>query len=133
MVKGNPRRPTGDRRGQMPNALRIGLLGPLQVQDEAGRVVPVGGRQLRVLLTLLALNAGRVAPTGLLAEQIWPDDPPGNPGNALQTLVSRLRAELRHAGLGNVIESHPAGYRLPGRPGAVGRAAFAALARQGGR
>jgi DNA-binding response OmpR family regulator len=61
----------------MPNALRIGLLGPLQVQDEAGRVVP----------------------TGSLAEQIWPDDPPGNPGNALQTLVSRLRAELRHAGL----------------------------------
>jgi hypothetical protein len=25
----------------MPDALRIGLLGPLQVQDEAGRVVPV--------------------------------------------------------------------------------------------
>jgi hypothetical protein len=38
----------------MPDALRIGLLGPLQVQDEAGRVVPVGGRQLRILLTLLA-------------------------------------------------------------------------------
>src|SRR5450755_3887410 len=118
MVKGNPRRPTGDRRGQMPNALRIGLLGPLQVQDEAGRVVPVGGRQLRVLLTLLALNAGRVAPTGSLAEQIWPDDPPGNPGNALQTLVSRLRAELRPAGLGNVIE--PVSGRIPAR-GAAGR------------
>ena len=45
----------------MPNALRIGLLGPLQVRDEAGRLVSVGGRQLRVLFTLLALNAGRVA------------------------------------------------------------------------
>jgi len=99
----------------MPNALRSGLLGPLQVPDEAGRVVPVGGRQLRVLLTLLALNAGRVAPTGSLAEQIWPDDPPGNPGNALQTLVSRLRAELRHAGLGNVIESPADQFCRPGR------------------
>ena len=89
----------------MPNALRVGLLGPLQVRDETGRPVHVGGRQLRVLLTLLALNAGRVVPAGSLAGQIWPDDPPGNPGNALQTLVSRLRAELRQAGIGDVIES----------------------------
>ena len=51
----------------MPNALRIGLLGPLQVRDETGRQVHVGGRQLRVLLTLLALSAGRVVPVGSLA------------------------------------------------------------------
>ena len=56
--------------GQMPNALRIGLLGPLQVRDETGRPVRVGGRQLRVLLTLLALNAGRVVPAGSLAGHI---------------------------------------------------------------
>src|ERR1700733_16280026 len=80
---------------RMANTLRIGLLGPLQVRDEAGRLVHVGGRQLRVLLTLLALDAGRVVPAASLADQIWPDRPPGNPGNALQTLVSRLRAELR--------------------------------------
>ena len=102
----------------MPNALRIGLLGPLQVRDETGRPVRVGGRQLRVLLTLLALNAGRVVPAGSLAGHIWPDDPPGNPGNALQTLVSRLRAELRQGGICDVIESHPAGYRLAA-PGPV--------------
>ncbi len=83
----------------MPNALRIGLLGPLQLRDGTGRLVHVGGRQLRILLTLLALNAGRVVPAGSLAGQIWPDDPPGNPGNALQTLVSRLRAGLRQAGV----------------------------------
>src|SRR6266566_4600048 len=87
----------------MPNALGIGLLGPLQVRDETGRTVHVGGRQLRVLLTLLALNAGRVVPVGSLAGELWPDDPPGNPGNALQTLVSRLRAELRQAGAVDVM------------------------------
>ena len=117
----------------MPNALRIGLLGPLQVRDETGRPVHVGGRQLRVLLTLLALNAGRVVPAATLAGELWPDDPPGNPGNALQTLVSRLRAELRQAGAGDAIESHPAGYRLAVPPDAVDVTVFEALAARGRR
>ena len=117
----------------MPDALRIGLLGPLQVRDGAGRIVPIGGRQLRVLLILLALDAGRVVSAGALAEQLWPGEPPGNPGNALQTLVSRLRAELRRAGLGELIESHPAGYRLAVPPDAVDMKVFEALAAQGRR
>jgi hypothetical protein len=71
--------PTDDRRGLMPDALRIGLLGPLQVRDGAGNRVPIGGRQLRLLLVLLALDAGRVVPAGSLAGQLWPDEPPGNP------------------------------------------------------
>ncbi len=71
----------GYQRRQMPNALRIGLLGPLQERDETGRPVRIGGRQLRVLLSLLALNAGRVVPAGSLARHIWSDDPPGHPGN----------------------------------------------------
>jgi DNA-binding response OmpR family regulator len=78
----------------------------------AGHTIGLGGRQLRVLLILLALDAGRVVPSGSLAEQIWPGELPADPGNALQTLVSRLRAGLRRAGLDDVIESHPAGYRL---------------------
>jgi predicted ATPase/DNA-binding SARP family transcriptional activator len=127
----SPGRDTDDRRGRMPDAPRIGLLGPLQVRDGAGRAVHVGGRQLRVLLILLALDAGRVAPSGSLADQIWPGEPPGHPGNALQTLVSRLRAELRRGGLGDVIESHPAGYRLAVPPDAVDAAAFEALAVRG--
>ncbi len=40
------------------------------MRDETGRPVHVGGRQLRVLLTLLALNAGRVVPAGSLAAQL---------------------------------------------------------------
>src|SRR5260370_34224664 len=130
---GSPGKRADDRRGQMPNALRIGLLGPLQVRDEAGRLVHVGSRQLRVLFTLLALNAGRVVPAGSMAGQIWPDDPPGNPGNALQTLVSRLRAELRSAGFDGVIESHPAGYRLAVPPDAVDVTVFETLAARGRR
>jgi DNA-binding SARP family transcriptional activator len=82
---------------------------------------------------LLALDAGRVVPAGPLAEQLWPDEEPGHPGNALQTLVSRLRAELGRAGLGQVIESHPAGYRLAVPPDAVDATVFEALAVQGRR
>jgi len=103
------------------------------VRDETGRPVHVGGRQLRVLLTLLALNAGRVVPASSLAGQLWPENPPGNPGNALQRLVSRLRAELRQAGAGDAIESHPAGYRLAVPPAAVDVTAFEELAVQGRR
>ena len=95
----------------MPDGLRIGLLGPLQVRDGAGRTIHVGGRQLRVLLILLALEAGRVVPSG--------------------TLVSRLRAELRRAGLDELIESHPAGYRLAVPSDAVDAVAFESLAVRG--
>jgi predicted ATPase/DNA-binding SARP family transcriptional activator len=115
----------------VPEGLHIGLLGPLQVRDAAGRAIHVGGRQLRVLLILLALDAGRVVLSGSLAEQIWPGELPANPGNALQTLVSRLRAELRRAGLGEVIESHPAGYRLAVPPDAVDAVVFEACAVRG--
>jgi DNA-binding SARP family transcriptional activator len=79
------------------------------------------------------LQAGRVVPPGSLADQIWPEEPPAHPGNALQTLVSRLRAELRRADLDQVIESHPAGYRLAVRPDAVDALAFEALAVRGRR
>src|ERR1700730_4957630 len=117
----------------MPNALGIGLLGPLQVRDETGRPIHVGGSQLRVLLTLLALNAGRVVPVASLAGELWPDDPPGNPGKVLQTLVSGLRAGLRQPGAREGIESPPAGYRLSVPSEAVDVMAFEELAAQGRR
>ena len=112
--------------------MRIGLLGTLAVGDEAGRPVRVGGHRVRLLLTMLALDAGQVVPAYSLIDRLWEDEPPANSGNALQSLVSRLRASLRQAGLGeDVIESHPAGYRLAVPPEQVDAVAFEALARQG--
>jgi len=113
--------------------LRIGLLGPLQVRDQAERPIAIGGRQVRVLLILLASDAGRVVPTGTLAGGLWPDEQPGDPPNALQTLVSRLRAALRGAGYGSLIESHAAGYRLAVPADAVDVLTFRAKAAQGRR
>ena len=114
--------------------MRIGLLGTLAVYDEAGRPVRVGGYRVRMLLILLALDVGRVVPGYSLIERLWEDEPPANSGNALQSLVSRLRTVLRDAGLGDqVIESHPAGYRLALEPHRVDAVAFEAQARNGGQ
>ncbi len=120
-----------DERGE--TTLRIALLGPLQVRDLGGTLVPIGGRQLRVLLTMLALQPGRVVSAGTLAGGIWPDEQPADPGNALQTLVSRLRAALRPAGYAGLVESHPAGYLLAVRPDSVDVTAFRNIAEAGRR
>jgi predicted ATPase/DNA-binding SARP family transcriptional activator len=114
--------------------VRIGLLGTLEVYDDAGQLVRVGGSRVRMLLILLALDAGRVVPAYSLIERLWAGDPPAHSGNALQSLVSRLRTSLRQAGLGDqVIESHPVGYRLAVPPDEVDAVAFESLARQGSR
>ena len=112
--------------------MRIGLLGTLAVHDETGRPVQIGGHRVRLLLILLALDAGNVVPAYSLIERLWEEEPPANSGNALQSLVSRLRAALRQASLGDqVVESHPAGYRLAVAPEQVDAVAFEALARRG--
>jgi DNA-binding SARP family transcriptional activator len=81
----------------------------LEVAD-GERPVEVGGARLRALLTLLALEAGRVVPADRLIGDLWEADPPAGAPNALQSLVSRLRAALGNGR--ELIESRPAGYRL---------------------
>jgi predicted ATPase/DNA-binding SARP family transcriptional activator len=116
--------------------LRIGLLGTLQVRDKDGRVIKLGGQRLRALLILLALDAGHVVPAHSLIDRLWRDldDRPADAANALQSLVSRLRATLRQAGLGDdLIESSPTGYLLTVPPEAVDAVTFEARARAGRR
>jgi DNA-binding SARP family transcriptional activator len=113
----------------------ISVLGPLVVTDGGGRPVPVGGRRVRGLLILLALDAGRPVAARVLIERLWPGDrPPVDAMNALQSLVSRLRGALRQAGLpDSVLESSPGGYRLAVPPGNVDALAFEARAKAGSR
>ena len=115
--------------------MRIGLLGTLAVEDGAGRPVRVGGARVRALLILLALDAGHVVPSYALIDRLWGDHAgrrPADAGNALQSLVSRLRAALRDAGLDpGVIESSPVGYRLAVDPQQVDATAFERQARAG--
>jgi predicted ATPase/DNA-binding SARP family transcriptional activator len=116
------------------DTVRIGVLGPLEVTDTAGRPVRVGGHRVRTLLILLALDAGHVVPAPVLIERLWPQSRPADAANALQSLVSRLRVAFRQGGVPDgVLASSPAGYRLAVPPEAVDALAFAAQARAGNR
>ncbi|MFI7440245.1 AfsR/SARP family transcriptional regulator [Nonomuraea indica] len=71
----------------------FGILGPLEVRRH-GQGVEISGQRLRALLTLLALDAGVTVPFDRLIAGVWRDRPPAGVGNALQSLVSRLRTAL---------------------------------------
>lgn len=90
----------------------IRLLGPLEVRDRDGNAIDIGGARLRILLILLALEPGKVVTAGRLIDGIWGDQPPSGAGNALQSLVSRLRRVLPDG----VIQARPAGYLLDVEP-----------------
>src|SRR6476620_8938439 len=70
--------------------MRIGILGPLEVRDTGGQL-PLGGRQQRAVLAMLALQANRVVTIDELLEGIWGDRATDGSVNVLQVYVSRLR------------------------------------------
>ncbi|MGH3240049.1 MAG: AfsR/SARP family transcriptional regulator, partial [Spirillospora sp.] len=88
--------------------MRIGMLGPLDVVADGGARVEIGGARLRVLLTLLALDPGTPIPAERIIDGLWEDGVPRGAPNALQSLVSRLRAAIGR----DLIESRPGAYRL---------------------
>src|SRR5215469_4590641 len=103
--------------------VRIGILGPLEVRDTGGLLVPVGGARLRSFLIRLAVSGGRPVSVDLLAEDLWPAGRPADPANAVQALVSRLRGVTGR----DTVEYGPAGYRLTVAPGEVDAWAFERL------
>ncbi|MFF0532355.1 BTAD domain-containing putative transcriptional regulator [Nocardia amikacinitolerans] len=89
----------------------VALLGEVALRrDDA--LTPVPGTRSRLLLTALALRAGRSRSAPALIEDVWAEQPPRSPMNALHTQVSRLRSALPDGAL----EIGPAGYRLAFAP-----------------
>ncbi len=88
--------------------MQVGILGPLEVHDDAGLLLPVGGARLRALLIRLAIADGRAVSVERLAEDLWDGQAPTDAANAVQALVSRLRGAVGR----NTVEFGPAGYRL---------------------
>jgi len=109
--------------------MRVGVLGPLEVEAD-GRITEIAGARLRVLLARLALDAGRMVTVESLSQALWPDEVPGDPGHALQSLVSRLRRALPGPA---ALRSVPGGYCLDLAPEAVDALRFERLAREGRR
>jgi predicted ATPase/DNA-binding SARP family transcriptional activator len=111
--------------------VRIDLLGPLEVrvgESGAERAVDLAGARLRGLLIRLAVDVPRPVAQPTLVEALWGEEPPLDPANALQSLVSRLRRGL---GDGDLVVQLPGGYRLNVERDDVDIHRFADAARRG--
>ncbi|MET8161188.1 BTAD domain-containing putative transcriptional regulator [Sphaerisporangium sp. NPDC005289] len=106
--------------------LSFALLGPLEVVHD-GAPLAIGGRRLRALLASLLLSAGRTVPVDMLVSAVWDTGPPSGAGNALQALVSRLRAALGR----DLVAAEASGYRLVISPDQVDVHRFVRLAAEG--
>lgn len=94
--------------------MRFGVLGPLAVWTDDGGIVAVPGLKVRALLADLLVNEGRPVPADRLIDDLWGEEPPGNPMGALSAKVSQLRRVLEDAepGARALVRSLPAGYLL---------------------
>ena len=87
--------------------LRIGILGPLHVENDDGPLQITAPKQ-RELLALLALHRGHSVGVEQLVDALWSDDPPRSATKTLQTYISGLRRILPDESLRTV----PGGYEL---------------------
>src|SRR4029453_5757003 len=88
------------------------LLGPLEVERD-GRVLPVGGRRQRALLTFLLLHANTVVARDRLIDALWGEDPPETAENALQGAGAAGGRTNRHAWAGLPTPGRSRGARSP--------------------
>ncbi len=73
--------------------MRFGILGPLEVWDDAGEI-SLGGPKQRALLALLLIHANEVVSADRLIDELWGEDPPERAAGALRVNISRLRKAL---------------------------------------
>ncbi|MFF0632476.1 BTAD domain-containing putative transcriptional regulator [Nocardia sp. NPDC004151] len=89
------------------DSILVALLGEIALRRD-GALAAVPGARARLLVAALAVHPGRSRSAQALIDEVWGEDPPRAPMNALHTQVSRLRSALPDG----VLEIGPAGYRL---------------------
>ncbi|WEV27993.1 BTAD domain-containing putative transcriptional regulator [Streptomyces sp. 71268] len=95
-----------------PTALRIGVLGPMEVRERGENRTPSAPMARRALAVLL-IHANRLVTTSALIEELWEDEPPRLARKTVQTYVYQLRRALQSAsGPSNRLETCPNGYRI---------------------
>jgi predicted ATPase/class 3 adenylate cyclase len=101
----------------------------LEVLDDEGRPVALGGSRERVLLATLLLEANRVVSSDRLIDAVWGEHPPGTAANALQVNVSKLRKRLApSSGAGGPLFTEAPGYVIRPAPGELDSELFEKLA-----
>ncbi|RSN52584.1 hypothetical protein DMH01_41140 [Amycolatopsis sp. WAC 04182] len=116
-------------------AWAVGVLGPLEVAVNGHAFEDLGGPRLRVVLALLAADAGRAVSVAALVEGLWRTQAPPDAARTTRTYVSRLRGALRRTGIGSedLIVTRPPGYALRVEPDMLDAARFERLAAAGRR
>jgi DNA-binding SARP family transcriptional activator/tetratricopeptide (TPR) repeat protein len=104
----------------------IRVLGPVEVRAADGWLA--GPPQQRLILAVLALQAGQVVPVGELVDAVWEEDPPRSAQVSLQALVTGLRRVLTALPGAGVVR-RGAGYQLRIAPGEVDARRFRSLVR----
>jgi predicted ATPase/DNA-binding SARP family transcriptional activator len=107
--------------------MRFGVLGPLQVADDQGRELSLGGPKQRAVLAILLSHAGEVLPSDRLIDLLWGERPPASAAKTVQVYVSKLRKVLGEG----VIITGSGGYVLRAEPGEIDLGRFRALAGEG--
>lgn len=92
--------------------MRLRLLGPPELLDDAGVPVPISGTKRRALLATLAVRAGRTVSMPKLIEELWGAVPPANATNALQAHIGRLRKAMTATCREDRLTTTPPGYSL---------------------
>jgi len=72
----------------------IRMLGPLEVEDDAGRSVPPLRRKQRELLSLLLVRSGAVVSTAEIVDCLWRERPPASARANVHSYVHGLRVLL---------------------------------------
>ncbi|MGX7826506.1 BTAD domain-containing putative transcriptional regulator [Actinokineospora sp. 24-640] len=113
--------------------VRVRALGALElvVPGNSPEVLPFRSGKPRRLLAALLIGFDTVVSSDALAEVIWGDSPPVHVDASLQTVMSRLRNNLRAVGLGAALLTRQPGYLLHVDPEAFDVTRFRARAREG--
>jgi DNA-binding SARP family transcriptional activator len=78
---------------RLDTEMSFAILGLMEIRG-CDETVKIAERGLCTLLGLLLLDTGQTVSVDRLAVGLWKDHPPNAVGNALRTLVFRLRAAL---------------------------------------
>ena len=102
-----------DAQVEVPNAVSIGVLGPIEMRGVAGPITPASAKE-RALIAHLAARVGHTVSTDDLIDTVWGQTPPRTAGKALQNHIVNLRRLLEpdHNGSPTYLLTDAGGYRL---------------------
>ncbi len=110
----------------MEGDIAVWLLGGIESRRPTGPA-PIAGEKLQALVAVLALAAPHAVSSDRLIDDLWGDDQPAHPANALQAQVSQLRRVLGR----DAVARRGQGYVLNVAPDAVDTIRLERLVRDG--